>query len=102
MVAPERIHDPTVLALREYDKGHLYVEEVLQALGALDPEGAKARLSSYRATLIDQPWKRCPCLLCSELGIDILVFRGNERNRRRGFHNTYVFYHQLQDLLQRQ
>ena len=26
----------------------------------------------------------------------MIIFRGNNRNRRRGFHNTYVFYRMLQ------
>jgi hypothetical protein len=28
-----------------------------------------------------------------------MIFRGNNRNRRRGFHNTYVFYRLMQDSL---
>ena len=28
-----------------------------------------------------------------------MIFRGNNRNRRRGFHNTYVFYRLLQQAL---
>jgi hypothetical protein len=28
-----------------------------------------------------------------------VIFRGNNRNRRRGFHNTYVFYRLMQRAL---
>ena len=30
--------------------------------------------------------------ICKEIGMDVIIFRGNNRNRRRGFHNTFVFY----------
>jgi len=43
-------------------------------------------------TLEDRPWEKCPCDICKRWGIEIVIFRGNNRNRRRGFHNTYVFY----------
>lgn len=45
-----------------------------------------------RRTLADRPWERCGCAICTNLGIDVVTFRGNNRNRRRGFHNTHVFY----------
>jgi hypothetical protein len=32
-------------------------------------------------------------------GVEIIIFRGNNRNRRRGFHNTYVFYRLVQEIL---
>ena len=34
------------------------------------------------------------------LGIHVMIFRGAERNRRRGFHNIYVFNQQLQGHLE--
>jgi hypothetical protein len=46
----------------------------------------------YRRTLEERPWERCPCEICRTAGIEVVIFRGNNRNRRRGFHNTYVFY----------
>lgn len=48
-------------------------------------------------TLIDKPWETCGCSICQDAGIDVAIFRGNNRNRRRGFHNTHIFY----DLIQR-
>ena len=50
----------------------------------------------YRETLEARPWKRCPCEVCQALGIHVMLFRGAERNRRRGFHNLFVFYNKLQ------
>jgi hypothetical protein len=49
-------------------------------------------LELYRKTLQDKPWEKCDCPICSSTGIDTIIFRGNNRNRRRGFHNTKVFY----------
>jgi hypothetical protein len=42
--------------------------------------------------LQDRPWDTCGCDICREWGIQVLIFRGNNRNRRRGFHNTHIFY----------
>lgn len=100
----QQIERQALLALREYDKGRVSVETALEALMELesfDPEIANLRRPIYQNTLLNQPWKSCPCTICREIGIDILMFRGNERNRRRGFHNTYVFYHLLQDTIHR-
>ena len=47
------------------------------------------------ATLADKPWKSCPCAICKELGIHVVLFRGAERNRRRGFHNLHVLRQRL-------
>ena len=49
----------------------------------------------HQRLMRDQPWKKCRCHICKELGINVVVFRGANRNRRRGFHNTWVFYHKI-------
>lgn len=49
----------------------------------------------YEQTLTDKPWKNCPCAICKALGIHVIIFRGAERNRRRGFHNIYVTHQNL-------
>lgn len=49
-------------------------------------------LDAYRRTLAHRPWEKCDCPLCTNHGIEICIFRGNDRNRRRGFHNTRCFY----------
>ena len=53
----------------------------------------------YLQVLTDQPWKRCPCSVCKGIGVEVIIFRGNNRNRRRGFHNTYVFYNQVKEIV---
>ena len=52
-------------------------------------------VDKHEALMTDQPWEKCECAVCKELGIQVVVFRGSNRNRRRGFHNTWVFYHKI-------
>jgi hypothetical protein len=49
----------------------------------------------YRDVLLNKPWENCDCPICKDLGIEVIIFRGNNRNRRRGFHNTYIFNKQF-------
>jgi hypothetical protein len=85
-------------ALRAYDAGRAAVDEVLEPLAEYEQlyEGKVTRTAAYRELLEDRPWKDCPCEVCREIGVEVVIFRGAERNRRRGFHNLYVFYHRLQ------
>lgn len=82
--ASELSLDATLTKLREYqeqfDPSHDYSEE-------------------YRAILSARPWENCACDICRSLGHHVVLFRGAERNRRRGFHNLFVFYHKLQKQL---
>jgi len=73
--------DPVIDSLLEYD--------ILQG-------GKGDRRKAYEETLGDRPWELCGCDICKQLGIHVLIFRGAERNRRRGFHNLYVFHRRLQ------
>ncbi len=57
-------------------------------------------LKWYHETLQERPWQRCTCPICKEIGVEVIIFRGNNRNRRRGFHNVYVEYHELQKVLE--
>lgn len=84
--------------MRDYDKGLANVETVLKSVLEYDKlvgEGREQFEEYFRRTLADKPWKMCPCVICRNLGIEVIIFRGNNRNRRRGFHNTYVFYHHI-------
>ncbi|MBO9128587.1 tRNA-guanine transglycosylase DpdA [Bacillus sp. 165] len=55
----------------------------------------------YERVLEDQPWKNCGCEICRDVGVEVIIFRGNNRNRRRGFHNTHVFYEQFKKIVHR-
>jgi hypothetical protein len=85
--------------LRSYAQGSAPLEETLQQ--ALDYAALSGPLSErirgdYRQTLEAQPWRQCQCRICQEIGVEVIIFRGNNRNRRRGFHNTWQLYQQLQ------
>jgi hypothetical protein len=87
-----------LLSLRRYDAGELKVRTALRALQAYEAiwDGVRDRSNAYEETLDARPWDRCKCGICAEAGIDIAMFRGSERNKRRGFHNLYVFNQRLQ------
>jgi hypothetical protein len=83
--------------LKAYDSDAAGLEEVVDALVRYERlhDGQVDRTSRYREVLNDRPWKQCSCEVCVRLGIHVIIFRGAERNRRRGYHNLYVFYRQL-------
>lgn len=90
-------------ALRSFGAREGGLQETLDAVAAYDEHLTRKgndlprerRLQSYRQTLQDRPWERCGCAVCVSIGIDVVVFRGSNRNRRRGFHNTLTFYRGL-------
>lgn len=93
-----RLERHCLQALRRYDAGDLKITTVLKALKdyhELCDGRAKDRTDAYRRTLEDRPWQGCTCGLCGTLGIEIALFRGSERNKRRGFHNLHVFRQRL-------
>ena len=88
-------------SLRAFDREELDLETTLEAILAYDErlgENREKHAEFYREVLNEKPWKQCDCNICSKVGIDVVIFRGNNRNRRRGFHNTHVFYQQVSDL----
>jgi len=97
-----RMDSACMTALRAYDRREEDIDVVLDTLDAYDrlitPDRDSMR-ERYRITLRDRPWEKCPCAICQEHGIEVVIFRGNNRNRRRGFHNTYVFYQLFQKAL---
>lgn len=46
----------------------------------------------YARTLKARPWEKCSCTICRSIGIHALIFRGYNRNKRRGAHNTLMLY----------
>lgn len=90
-------------ALDAFDADGSNLEELLKYLREYEKlhDGHNDRTDIYRRTLVEAPWKNCPCAICREIGVHVVVFRGAERNRRRGFHNLFVFYNTLQHHLNR-
>lgn len=95
----KRLDKACIDAMHAYDRGAATVDEALEVLHEYDQLITPDRpdnLALLRHTLEAMPWKHCPCDICRKDGIDVIIFRGNNRNRRRGFHNTYAFYQLFQ------
>ena len=103
-------HDPDALA-KEMKRLHALETKALKSVrayasGKTDLSAAMKDLVAYEdqfgdekkyyplfeETLRDRPWEQCECSICKDLGVEVVILRGNNRNRRRGFHNTWVFY----------
>jgi hypothetical protein len=93
-----QLEQDALRGLRALDSGEASVEETLAAV-AIYAEFAGDQPhrvnQDYHRTLAEQPWKRCECAICQEIGVEVIIFRGNNRNRRRGFHNVWQLYRQL-------
>ena len=72
------------------------IREYAELLGA-----KKDRSAEYQRTLEAKPWRQCSCTVCREIGVEVIIFRGADRNRRRGFHNLAVFSERLRRELDR-
>lgn len=86
--------------LNQYEHYEVGLTEVLDAVLSYDRHLARSSETQsmcerYRRTLEKRPWRNCDCPFCQELGIHILVFRGSNRNKRRGAHNTLMLYNSL-------
>jgi hypothetical protein len=111
----KRLEEAALKALREFDAGKLNLESTLEALlnydellelprnGKVDLQQQARRIARhaqmYRKLLEEQPWKSCDCPICQKIGVEVIIFRGNDRNRRRGFHNTHVFHKRFMGLI---
>ena len=89
--------------LLDYERGEASIDSVLDSI--LEYEAVhhpkERRSAIYKEVLQDQPWTVCPCEVCRKIGIHVIVFRGTERNKRRGFHNLGVFFARLQRELEK-
>jgi hypothetical protein len=87
--------------LRRFDSGNASVDDVMSPLLEYEElagggrAGRRDRATAYRRTLEDRPWAKCPCEVCRKVGVEVIIFRGSERNKRRGFHNLYNLYERL-------
>jgi hypothetical protein len=87
-----RLEQACLGALATYDRDECPIDIPLEALAAYDSFlGEPDRQGEYWRTLHDRPWRSCGCGICEEVGIQVVIFRGTERNKRRGFHNLFVF-----------
>lgn len=108
-----RLERGALNALRAFDAGHGSLRQALDAAMAyqreletphysdevkLEKKLAETEMDTRR-TLEGAPWKRCACDICRDIGIDVMVFRSNNHNRRRGFHNLGVYHRHVQRTL---
>lgn len=87
--------------LCRFDTDEASLNEVLDAAVKYDSHLARtsetqSMRKKYKQTLEDRPWRKCECAFCQGIGIHTLIFRGANRNRRRGAHNTLMLYRNIQ------
>ena len=100
----KKLEQESLKLLIEYDAGIASLDDTLNTVLEYDQlllrsgnDGKNLR-QKYERTLLDSPWKSCQCEICKKLGIQVIIFRGSNRNKRRGFHNTWVFYQRLHEI----
>lgn len=93
-----RLEARALSAMKRFAAGELAIKRVLDALQSYEDlySPGSSHRESYEVTLQEKPWSRCRCDVCRELGHHVILFRGAERNRRRGLHNTWTFYRRVQ------
>jgi hypothetical protein len=100
-----RLEQACLTALRGLDQDQKDVSNVLgllleyEELTSGGGAGRSDRVAAYQRTLTDRPWRSCCCEICRSIGVEVIVFRGSERNKRRGFHNLHVLYQRLHNEL---
>jgi len=82
-------------SLRSYDSKGTSIRSVINSLinysEVINTPLTEKALESVRLTLEDRPWKICKCSICKKDGIEVILLRGSNRNKRRGFSNLHNF-----------
>lgn len=99
-------------SLRAFDRGEAALEDALHHVLVYStplfeerrfeecgdsPTLARLR-ERYRITLAARPWQRCPCAICREASVDVIIYRGSNRNKRRGIHNLAIYKDHIERL----
>jgi hypothetical protein len=88
-------------ALNAYDIDATSLNKCLKTILAYDSLLARSEsegndvAEAYRKTLEAKPWRGCSCKVCRSIGINVVIFRGLNRNKRRGAHNTLQLFHKV-------
>lgn len=107
-----RMESEALGLLRAFDRGKADLEETLRSVIAynaplveekpyedcLDSTKLTQLAQRYRETLASRPWRQCHCAICQDAGVDVIVFRGSNRNKRRGIHNLGVYKNHIERL----
>ena len=110
----KRLEDLALRGVRAYAAGSATLDEGLDAVMDYwtilnwDEEVSPSRRAAsaarqrklYANTLGDRPWERCGCRVCRESGVEAVIFRTSNRNKRRGIHNLHVFHTHLSEFRQ--
>ena len=97
-----KLEQEALRSVRSYAKRKGTLDAALNGLLEYDRFVTADRVdlsAPYLMTLERRPWEECGCAICIQAGVEVVIFRGNNRNRRRGFHNTFVFYRLLEQAL---
>ena len=86
-----------LVALRAYAAREIDLDSTLEKIDQYDQLVFPGHNSSqiYAQTLAQRPWEQCRCQVCQQIGVEVVIFRGFNRNKRRGFHNLHFFCQQL-------
>lgn len=107
-----RLESLALGSLRAFDRGEADLEETLHNVLVYSAPLVEekpyencgssvslARLEQrYRRTLAERPWKQCGCKICADAAIDVIIFRGSNRNKRRGIHNLAIYHDHIERL----
>jgi queuine/archaeosine tRNA-ribosyltransferase len=99
-------------SLRAYDRGEAGLEETLHNVMVYSAPLAEEKpyedcrtsigmmriAERYRDTLAAKPWQECKCSICEHAAVDVIIFRGSNRNKRRGIHNLAVYKKHIERL----
>jgi queuine/archaeosine tRNA-ribosyltransferase len=98
-----RLERECLEALQQFDRRRFPRKDLVQLLAEYQDlfGGMRNYSADYEELLRDRPWKDCRCSICQQLGINVVIFRGAERYRRRGFHNAYVTHNRLKRIRRR-
>ncbi len=109
----QRRETKALTMLRAFDQKKESLESTLDAVteyqefltkdDVLTPKQRETELEKSRGlnkrTLTDAPWKQCSCSICAAIGVEVIIFRSSNRNKRRGFHNLGVYHQHVQKTL---
>jgi len=90
----KKMEQKSLDALLKYEKGELPLNETIDIIMEYDNIFVRSSKDNnlkekYYRLLKDKPWEKCQCPICKKLGIQVVIFRGTNRNKRRGFHNIW-------------
>lgn len=86
-----RLERDCLRVLNNFGADQATADEVLEVVGSYEALfNGRIQTAGYRVLLEECPWKCCSCQICRDIGIHVVLLRGRERNKRRGFHNMHV------------